>query len=138
MFGFFKRKPGTLTLMARAIDEAREHASGAIQGETALLIDEVFNAVERAVGDHRARVDKALADGMTPYSLAVLLAHNHCLSELQTGRHMVYRCVTSMKGAGYLTIFNWLSNRMAEIGNHTTSEASSEQSEVRAMLREIG
>ncbi|MGE8126055.1 hypothetical protein ACQKQD_03670 [Methylobacterium sp. NPDC080182] len=138
MFGFFKRKPGTLTLMAQAIDDAREHASGAIQGESALFVDDVFNAVERIIGDHRARVDKSLADGMTPYSLAVLLAHNHCLSELQTGRHMVYRGVTNMEGAGYLAIFSWSSNRMAEIGNRTADEASSEQSEVRAMLREVG
>ncbi|WP_449409737.1 hypothetical protein [Methylobacterium komagatae] len=138
MFGLLKRKPSTLRLMADAIDEARRQASERIIGEASLLVDEAFNGVERVVGDHRARVDKALADGMTPLHLATLLARNYASQELSTGRHMVYRGVPSMSGQGYLAVFCWASDRLAELGDRSIEDARQEQAEVRAMLKEVG
>jgi hypothetical protein len=138
MFGIFKRKPSTLKLMAQAVDEARSQASEHITGEASLFVDEVFNGVERAIGDNRVRVDKALAEGTTPIHLATLLARNHAYQEISTGRHMVYRGILSMSGHGYLAVFCWASDRLAELGDRPLENARQEQSDVRAMLKELG
>ena len=138
MFGLFRRKPSTVRLMADAIDLARRQASERITGEASLFVDEVFDGVERAIGDHRARVDKALVDGMTPVHLATLLARNHAYGELSTGRHMVYRGILSMSGQGHLAVFCWASDRLAEFGDRPLEDARQEQSDVRAMLKELG
>ena len=139
MFGFFKKRPtSNLQLIAGAIDEARRQAAEAITGEASLFIDTVFEGVERAVGDHRQRADKALAEGMTPLHLVTLMARNHSYQELSTGRHMVYRGVLSMQGHGYMAMFRWSSGRMVEFGDLTVEQAEQEQADVRTMIKELG